>query len=305
MATKRYVRVLESDESVARVSDTKAEWKDVEALIDGRIPEEAGLGNVVGPASATDGHLAVFDGPTGKLLKGGGAGGGGVTNSAGANVFPLSDGTNLVPSPLRVSGGGVIFHEPVASNADIDLTAPAGFDATYYALTEAGGVASLEFDTPDGKFGIYAQDDGKVEIRALSGLGGMRLEAGAAIIDLDFVTSVIGLGDINDGATKTKVLVNVDGSTIQLRVGDEDPVQIDLDHTAQTLSLTATKGININSVAKLAPLAFASLPASPVEGMMAWVNDSNTATWGATVAGGGADKVLAVYNGTNWTVAGK
>lgn len=73
MATKRYVRVLASDESVARVSDTKAEWQDVEALIDGRIPVEAGLGNVVGPASSTDGHLAVFDGATGKLIKGGGA----------------------------------------------------------------------------------------------------------------------------------------------------------------------------------------------------------------------------------------
>lgn len=56
---------------------------------------------------------------------------------------------------------------------------------------------------------------------------------------------------------------------------------------------------------KLTPIAFASLPASPEEGMMAWVNDSNTATWGANVAGGGANKVLAVYNGTNWTVAGK
>jgi hypothetical protein len=32
-----------------------------------------GTGNVVGPSSATDGHLAVFDGTTGKLLKDGGA----------------------------------------------------------------------------------------------------------------------------------------------------------------------------------------------------------------------------------------
>lgn len=56
---------------------------------------------------------------------------------------------------------------------------------------------------------------------------------------------------------------------------------------------------------KTVPVAFASLPASPEEGMMAWVNDSNTSTWGATAAGGGSDKVMVVYNGTNWTVAGK
>lgn len=63
--------------------------------------------------------------------------------------------------------------------------------------------------------------------------------------------------------------------------------------------------VNISDVLKLTPKAFAALPASPAEGMMAWVNDSNTATWGATIADGGANKVLAVFNGTVWTVAGK
>lgn len=54
----------------------------------------------------------------------------------------------------------------------------------------------------------------------------------------------------------------------------------------------------------LTPSAFAALPAGS-EGMMAWVNDSSTATWGDTITGGGANKVLAVFNGANWTVAGK
>jgi len=31
--------------------------------------------------------------------------------------------------------------------------------------------------------------------------------------------------------------------------------------------------------------------------------DSTTAVWGAVIAGGGAYRVLAYYNGTNWTVA--
>lgn len=60
----------------------------------------------------------------------------------------------------------------------------------------------------------------------------------------------------------------------------------------------------INAV-KLTPVAFASLPATPEEGMIASVNNSNTATWGATIAAGGSNKVLAYYNGVNWTVAGK
>lgn len=50
-------------------------------------------------------------------------------------------------------------------------------------------------------------------------------------------------------------------------------------------------------------VAFASRPTA-VAGMVIYVTDSNTATWGATVAGGGANKVLAWYNGTNWTVVG-
>jgi hypothetical protein len=49
-------------------------------------------------------------------------------------------------------------------------------------------------------------------------------------------------------------------------------------------------------------VTFANLPASPIEGMLVPVTDSNTATWGATIAGGGSNHVLACYNGTAWTV---
>jgi len=52
------------------------------------------------------------------------------------------------------------------------------------------------------------------------------------------------------------------------------------------------------------PVLFADLPATPEEGWQVPVTDSNTATWGATIAGGGANNVLAYYNGTNWTVMG-
>ena len=51
------------------------------------ISPPAGTGDVVGPAGATDGHLAVFDGATGKLLKDGGAPGGGSTDVLMVQVF--------------------------------------------------------------------------------------------------------------------------------------------------------------------------------------------------------------------------
>ena len=47
---------------------------------------------------------------------------------------------------------------------------------------------------------------------------------------------------------------------------------------------------------------FASLPASPSQGAIAAITNSNTNTWGATIAGGGAFKVMGYFNGTVWTV---
>jgi len=51
-------------------------------------------------------------------------------------------------------------------------------------------------------------------------------------------------------------------------------------------------------------ITYANRPTAPVAGELVNFSDSNTAVWGATVAGGGANRVLARYNGTNWTVVG-
>lgn len=50
--------------------------------------------------------------------------------------------------------------------------------------------------------------------------------------------------------------------------------------------------------------AFASLPGSPVAGMIATINNSTVNAFGAVIAGGGGNTVLGWYNGTNWTVIG-
>ena len=62
------------------------------------------------------------------------------------------------------------------------------------------------------------------------------------------------------------------------------------------------KGVILESLT-LRPVPFADLPTTPVHGMLAAIMDSTTAIWGATIAGGGANKVLGHYNGTVWTVA--
>lgn len=49
---------------------------------------------------------------------------------------------------------------------------------------------------------------------------------------------------------------------------------------------------------------FATLPLNPMVGQLRVVTDSTTATWGAVIAGGGANVVLAWFNGTDFTVVG-
>src|SRR4051812_48090108 len=52
----------------------------------------------------------------------------------------------------------------------------------------------------------------------------------------------------------------------------------------------------------LRAMPFARLPANPQFGMQAVVSDSTTVVSGATVTGGGTNRVAAFYNGTNWVV---
>lgn len=63
----------------------------------------------------------------------------------------------------------------------------------------------------------------------------------------------------------------------------------------------------IAGTGRLLPTKFASLPAASAanEGAIAAITDSTTAAWGAVIAGGGANHVLAYSDGTAWTVAGK
>lgn len=66
---------------------------------------------------------------------------------------------------------------------------------------------------------------------------------------------------------------------------------------------TSTRGVKIP--VSSTEITFDTLPASPVVGQTANISDSNTATWGATAAAGGSNRVLVRWNGTVWTVVGK
>lgn len=87
-----------------------------------------------------------------------------------------------------------------------------------------------------------------------------------------------------------------------IRTNNTNPLIFGINNTerarldnAGTLSLATVK---------TTPVTFASLPAGSL-GMIATISDSNTNTWGATIAGGGGNNVVGFFNGTVWTVLGK
>ena len=109
----------------------------------------AGTGDVVGPASATDGHLATFDGTTGKLIKDGGA----------ALATPVTLANGGTGAALTASNGGIHYStatvtailagtatagQIIRSGAS---TAPTWSTATYPATGGTSGLALVSDGT--------------------------------------------------------------------------------------------------------------------------------------------------------------
>ena len=61
---------------------------------------------------------------------------------------------------------------------------------------------------------------------------------------------------------------------------------------------------SVGSVRVVRALTVATLPATPLTGMMARVTNASAPAVGVTVAAGGAAQALCWYNGANWTVIG-
>lgn len=98
-------------------------------------------------------------------------------------------------------------------------------------------------------------------------------------------------GSLLDGSNNT-----VGDIEIPMRVVSTDTALTDLVH------LDHSGYIQMRRIPTVATLAAC---AAGTAGSMQPVSDSNTVTWGANVAGGGANLVLVFCNGTNWTVAAK
>lgn len=97
-----------------------------------------------------------------------------------------------------------------------------------------------------------------------------------------------------------------------LSAGDQVPVYAPAQGDARKFSLTtlvtflsgAFTSVTASSYVKVSPVTFANLPSAATAGAgaRAFVTDSNTATYNATVAAGGANQVPVFSDGTDWKV---
>lgn len=161
----------------------------------GLIPGAGGSGDVVGPASATNNEVALFDGITGKLLKGGGVLGTAAAASTGDFAPAAHVGAGGTAHADAVTGGAAGFMTG-ADKAKLDAIA-AGAN-NYSHPNHTGDVAS----TGDGET-VIANDavtNAKLANMATATLKGR---------------STAGTGDPEDlTATQARTLLNVaDGAT--------------------------------------------------------------------------------------------
>lgn len=157
----------------------------------------------------------------------------------------------------------------------------------------AGDVDSTYISCPTTSGSVYLQRAGSNILQSGGAAGrGLTITPGTAITDVAAI-SLTRTNNNSSVATGVKFTFNDTTSAATFK-----PF-----HVVGGAGSTDLFYITKQGVALLGAVAFASLPTG-VAGMYAYVTDSNTTTWGATIAGSSTNKVLAFYNGTNWTVAG-
>ena len=172
-----------------------------------------------------------------------------------------------------------------AQTGDASLTA---LDATLTGVLTAGGVGTGTVAT------FYTGTSANSNT--------LKIANGAGSASSTIVT--------RNGNSGLNIPLNIVSSYLQLISDTSGVIGVGLDVTTdatlkiRTRAQTADAQLSAASVRGNA-VAFASVPGTPVEGMLVAVTDSSTAIWGATITGGGANHVLGFFNGSAWTVAGK
>lgn len=239
--------------------------------------------------------------------------------------------TNLADEP--VTGTGV----PTGARLNISMGALTVVKTTNGALTvtpptpvstssnAAGTGATLDITYQNSFGSINALEYWANGIRVINSSGAWLGSVGGPSVAIDNGAGAQALLSFIDGGTNKFALAKqTDNSFIGydyvhsanfLLVGTAGSLQLGETGVAGVQIGSPTGGdlgsgaINVQNEARAGSITareitYAARPGSPVNGQQCNFSDSNTSTWGATIAGGGSNKILGRYNGTNWTVVG-
>ena len=150
---------------------------------------------------------------------------------------------------------------------------------------------------------------------SVAGTGVGLIPAGADTnIDLEFVQKGSGDIRIGNGSTSDATVTAGDDATLRALTGtakleaDAGAAAVigasaTISASAGDVTIAATGKIELINAPVFPVSTVAGLPAPPLAGMIAIVNNSNATTQNSIVAGGGANSVVVFYDGTNWRIA--
>lgn len=236
-----------------------------------------------------------------------------------ANVLGAATGTSLALSGAITLGTDLILRRSAAATLSLGDTAAAapiaqtiGVQNVLAGTSNTAGVA-LTFK---GSASTGSANGGSIIFQVTpAGGAGSSQNAFATALTIDSAkvatfaaniacTYIRATKSALDGGSNNGVTVTSDAyvnfSSTTGITGAVDLI-VSRSSVAGVLRVSGNTAGSTGAAVRLVGYAFASLPAASA-GTIAYVTDSNTATWGATIAGGGANGIMAFYNGTNWTV---
>jgi hypothetical protein len=231
-------------------------WEDHRAGAGGVMGGGGGSGDVVGPASATSGHVALFDGATGKLIKDGGALGALAAKSSVAIGDISATGTPSSSTYLRGDGTWSAGGGGASDFTDLgDVPASYSGAAGKFVAVNVGATA-LEFVSAPGGGDVYLGATNaftKTQLGPVTDLGSRSTD-----YSLDASTTQTLILTLADNITITWSSI-VKGATYTLLVTQDGTGSRTLSWAGATVTLptgaTIASGANKTSVISLVALS--------------------------------------------------